>query len=100
MLPLVTLTETVNLDQKLQTGSATMPGSLDQSDIKHLPERQVFVQRNAADDSFNLEIPVQTYVESLYYEKPYVNLNNKVEISGTSSISEQVPHRNPTASDK
>lgn len=91
-LPLVTLTENVNLDQKLQTGTATAYVRLDH--VSHFAERPLMIHRNASDDTFNLEIPVQTNItnDDTAYETPYINLNNKLEISGKSSISEQVIH--------
>lgn len=98
MLPLVTLTENVNLDQKLQTGTAT--SLLEQNEIKYLADGRVQIIRNASDDTFNLEIPAYANTSHRdYLETPYVNLNNKIEISGKSAILGQLKHNNTTSND-
>lgn len=98
MFPLVTLTENIKVDQKVQFGTGSL--YMDQSDISHLPERPLVIHRNASDDTFNVDIPAQTNVKSEFYsESPYLNLNNKLEISGKSSIYEQVQKNRATVND-
>lgn len=92
MIPPITLVENLELTQKLQNGY------LNSADVyvgKHaLASRPMLIKRNPRDDTFNIEIPNQYWWDNSrnprFDEAPYININNKLEFKGNSSIFNQI----------